>query len=951
MHSLNSLSSFTQGEYSPNMDSRIDLAGYRKACRLLRNMVPLKTGGATRRPGTQYIAQGKVAQGGSAALSISSFRKFQYAPNTTFQLEFCDKGIRFCTGGSNPAQVQQLLANTPAWATGTNYAAGAFVAVSTTIYYLYNGPLINSTVTPGSDPTHWVAQTAYEVPAPYSGTNFTIPDYWAADVCVLQCKQINDVMYIVHPNFPVWKLTRFSNTNWTMQQVQFLTPPMLDQNVSQTVLVPSAASGNGITVTAECPIWLTGTLYSKGDTVSDNSAIWTCQSQHVSGTFNTDVANGYWTQTTIFQAGHVGSYWQLSYNRNSSAVTYDLTTSAGMTTPMYLIGGWEVQTYGTWEARIIVEASYDNGFTWQVITNLISNNNANYDISGEDTVGGLYRLVITDWVNPSSSVPPEVVLQATNQFVYGLIEITAVAGPYSATANVITDIYSVGISAWSNTQAYNFGDLATDSGVPYFCFLAVTGGSHPSANPGNWVPGINGTQYWSEGAWSGVRGYPTAITIFQERAWYANTTFQPQRIWGTQTDDLENFAIVDQSQATYGLVFDLNAPGRGPIQWMTAQTDLMCGLAGAEWIITSGSQTAAITPTAVIALEHSANGSSPATPGQIIGNAAFYVQRRGINFQQMLFSVFTNKYMSQDMQVLAQHLAAPGIKQFDYQQQFQQQSLLWAVVGDGSLISMNYAMDQEVFGWSKHTPGVTAVNIGFQTSFISVSTIYGADGQDDETWVVVYRGPSGCTIERIAPLDWQTANMGQPEVSQAWYADCAVQVTGPSTNVISGLPAILNGQPLVASINGTIAVSDLTGYLGTVTIPNYQPAAGNQDVIVVGLAIPWFLQPMRFDVDPRAGEVPGVTKSVFRIYLKTLNSVGGNWMTKQGEVIPLANYLITQNSGNPPPFLPGVPIERYIDVGALFQYESDPQFILTGTDPLPFTCLSLAIAYDITGKS
>lgn len=950
MHSLNPLVCFNSGEWSPTMDSRIDLPNYRKACRKIRNVIPTKQGGGVRRPGTVYIGAGFI-KGGTP--TTSRLEKFQFAPGQTFILEFCDLGVRFYSNGS-----QIMATGVQPWATGTNYVNGAFVTSAGFTYYLFNGPLLSSTV-PGSDSAHWRQQTTYEAPLPYSGTNFTAPNYWTADVHVLKAKQINDVVYIVHPNFPVWKLTRFGTANWVSQQVAFLTPAMLDQNTTDITIAPQAATGNAVGLNVAANAWVTATYYQPGNSVTFSTVIYTCITAHTStASFLTDLANGLWKVAIIFQTGQGNSYWQIAYNRPSSFVNYNLTGN-GTSTTLPLIGGWTITTYGTWSADISLQASYDNGTTWQVVTTLSSRADANFDIDGQDISGGIYRMVITNWTSETSTTPPRVQLTADNQFVYGLVQITSIVGPYNALCNVIVPLYTSGP-----------------------------------------------TTFWSEGAWSDLRGYPQAITIFQERMWYGASSFQPQRVWATQTDDLENFAEVDESQAEYGMAFDLNAPGRGPIQWMNAQTDLFCGLAGAEWVITSGQPAVAITPQAVIALEHSVNGSCPHLPGVIIGNACFYVQRKGTSFQQMLFSVFTNKYMSTDMQVLAQHLTSAGVRQFDFQQQFQNQSILWAVCGDGSLISLTYSMDQEVFGWAKHVTGDQVIVAGSATGgvvilgqtytiltvgntdftlfgapnnnvgttfvatgngkgtgtlytlndfgFLSVQVIYGADGQDDEVWVTVQRtGLSYATVERLNPTDWQTSALGLPDLTKAVYADSAAVFTSPATNSFTGLPpALPNRSGVCASITpasgiGTWVVQNLTvPSNGILVLPNYVPSVG--DIVVIGFAINWAVQPMRLDVDLRAGPTAGLTKSIRKLYIRTVNSMGGNWATKQGDVIALPWVPINQNPNNPPPFTATIPIELGVDVGSLFEYENDPQFSIIGNDPLPFTLLGIVVASDIT---
>lgn len=901
-HTLLPLPNFAGGELSPLLDARIDMPAYLKGGRQVRNLVVLKSGGVTRRPGLQYIAMGKGdAAGTTVAPAVSRLKKFQFSPGTTFQLEFCHNAIRFFSNGA-----AVTLSSAPAWVSGTSYPAGSFVSNAGQIWYT---PIviINSTVAPSTLTTPFILQAQLEVPAPYSALNYTGTNYWAADVFVLQCCQINDVVYIVHPNFPVYKLTRYSDTNWKMEEVGFLTPPLLDQNATDTTIAASATTGTGITLTATAPAWAGATYYQPGNSVLQGGVIYRCLVPHTSGTFTTDLANGDWQATPIFNALHIGSYWQLAHNPPAASQLLDEQIDSDHTSgTINVIGTWTLITYGTWTATLAIQASYDNGNTWQTVTTLTSTDDANFNIQGQSVVPALYRIDITGWSSSTSTTPPRVTLTPDNQFVYGLVQITAVANDYSATANVVTPLYST-----------------------------------------------NATVFWSEGAWSDYRGYPQAVAVFQERVWYGATTFQPQRIWATQTNDLENFALLDQSQATYGLVFDLNAPGRGAIQWLNAQTDLMAGLSGAEWIITSGAQDQAITATQVIALEHSANGSAPNIVGQIVGNAAFYVQRRGTTVQQMLFSVFTSKYMSQDMIVLSDHLTRTGIKSFDYQQQWENQSILWATTGSGTLIGMTYDMQQEVFAWHSHSTGDDKGD-----KILGVSVIYGDDGADDEVWCSVLRyNQTRCTIERLWPVNWQTANAGNPDITQTMFCDCGTIAVSPATAAIplpSPLPSnsLWQGRTVCASINGALAANNITptalgGGLFAAVIPNYVPAPG--DVVVVGFPINWALQPMRIDT---VGGTPvsGLTKSIYQLWLRTLNSIGGHWETEDGTQYDLPVYPITENSGDPPPYNSGVPMDVELPVGTASQMATDPQITVYGNDPLPMTILGLTLKIDVTGK-
>jgi hypothetical protein len=282
---------------------------------------------------------------------------------------------------------------------------------------------------------------------------------------------------------------------------------------------------------------------------------------------------------------------------------------------------------------------------------------------------------------------------------------------------------------------------------------------------------------------------------------------------------------------------------------------------------------------------------------------------------------------------------------------------------------MTYAMEQKVFAWASHNTGTDASD-----KIISVSVIYGAAGSDDEVWVTVLRSNGlGCQLERLWPIDWQTYNVGQPKLNQMCYADCAAFSTYNTIangNTIYGLPPILVGRTLVASIvpasgTGAWAIRNLVCFtvgsgpftgLSAVTIPNYAPSVG--DVVCVGLPINWQIEPMRLDIDPARGPTPGITKTVRTLYLRLLNSIGGQWSCygspptagNLSQVFDIQAYPITENGNTPPPFTGNVPLDKELEVGGVFQAALDPAFAIQGFDPLPFYLLGIAVKYEVTGK-
>jgi hypothetical protein len=81
-----------------------------------------------------------------------------------------------------------------------------------------------------------------------------VTTYAESELQQIQYCQINDWMYLVHPNHPPAKLTRVADDNWTFAEIPFKWPPTLDENSANITVTPSATSGN-ITLTASAGIF------------------------------------------------------------------------------------------------------------------------------------------------------------------------------------------------------------------------------------------------------------------------------------------------------------------------------------------------------------------------------------------------------------------------------------------------------------------------------------------------------------------------------------------------------------------------------------------------------------------------------------------------------------------------------------------------------------------------
>lgn len=108
--------SFNAGELSPLLDGRTDIAKYYNGCSQMVNAIPLSQGGATKRPGTRYVAKAKYGTRKSRLI------RFEFSAEDTMVLEFGHLYIRFfrnvwpnTTGENESTNNTVITDNTQSW--------------------------------------------------------------------------------------------------------------------------------------------------------------------------------------------------------------------------------------------------------------------------------------------------------------------------------------------------------------------------------------------------------------------------------------------------------------------------------------------------------------------------------------------------------------------------------------------------------------------------------------------------------------------------------------------------------------------------------------------------------------------------------------------------------------------------------------------------------------------
>jgi hypothetical protein len=240
---------------------------------------------------------------------------------------------------------------------------------------------------------------------------------------------------------------------------------------------------------------------------------------------------------------------------------------------------------------------------------------------------------------------------------------------------------------------------------------------------------------WSleDSVWSANNGYPRCGTLHEQRLVTAGSQKYPQTIWGSRIAEYLDFTIGTDDDEAYS--FTISSDQSNQIAYLSSNTRLIAYTYGGESSLRGGIEKP-ITPTNVTVKPETRHGTKGVRP-ILVGKESIAVQRSGRKVRAMGYSYDVDGFKAPDITVLAEHITNPGgVTQLAFQQE--PDLLIWAVRGDGALLSCTFDREQSVTAWCPHyTYG----------AFESVATI--PNGSKDETWVIVRRFINGTSVRYV----------------------------------------------------------------------------------------------------------------------------------------------------------------------------------------------------------
>jgi len=205
---------------------------------------------------------------------------------------------------------------------------------------------------------------------------------------------------------------------------------------------------------------------------------------------------------------------------------------------------------------------------------------------------------------------------------------------------------------------------------------------------------------WSWAAFNSRYGYPTLATIHESRLVLAATKAQPQTIWMSKTDDLNNFQTGKLD--TSALHLTMSTTTQADICWLLSRGEvIMLGTEDGEWVISSSSGQG-LTPTTARIINHGRVGSAH-IPAVTAIDRVLYCERGSGRVYQYGYDWQSNSYTSTDLTIFADHIATQGGGIISGTVQRKPCTRAIFVLADGTLALMAYNTHHQVNAWHRYT--------------------------------------------------------------------------------------------------------------------------------------------------------------------------------------------------------------------------------------------------------
>lgn len=417
--------------------------------------------------------------------------------------------------------------------------------------------------------------------------------------------------------------------------------------------------------------------------------------------------------------------------------------------------------------------------------------------------------------------------------------------------------------------------------------------------------------------WSADLGWPETITFFQQRLAFGGNTLRRQTIWLSRAGDYHNFGregatLVDSDAVT----FTLDSGTQNKIQWLQAVKQLHVGTLGNEWTVSGGSLQS-VTPTNVLSLRQTNNGSERIKP-LMVGLTTLFVERFARVINEFVFDYQYDSFKTSDITILAPQITEHAeVIAWDYQQT--PDSIIWCIMDDGVMNALTYQRQHKVIGWHNHHT---------QGKFLEVACIPGNQREDD-VFVAVEREVGGVKVHY---LEKKAPQFKSKEAKDSRFLDSYVLYQGAPASVLKGL-GHLEGLEIDVLVDGAVH-------------PSMTVEGGQVDIlfpgsdIIGGLGFVSEAKPCVPEIPTEQGTSLTRRQRISHLHVKLYDSLGmsvGKIDEEGIEHVEEQPFRVpTDFTGQALPLYNGVYKMTFME-----GFDDEAQYFIRQTQPLPLTITSV----------
>jgi hypothetical protein len=356
------------------------------------------------------------------------------------------------------------------------------------------------------------------------------------------------------------------------------------------------------------------------------------------------------------------------------------------------------------------------------------------------------------------------------------------------------------------------------------------------------------------------------VTFYDDRLWFAGTTYRPQTLWASVVGDYENFeyGTIDDDALTY----TINTQDLNTITWMSPGKVLALGTSKGEFTVGGNQLNDPVTPTSVRILPQTPYGCAGNVRPLRVASSTLFLQREGRTLREYTYNFDTDSYVAPNLNRLADHITAAGLVDMTYQQSPDQ--IVWTPDANGRLLGFTYERTEDVVGWHRH-------NIGGEVE--SVVALPHWDGDQDVLWLIVQRTINGSSVRYVEYIEKYYTD------SNAFFVDSGATYSGAPATVISGL-SHLEGQEVAILADGYVH-PNRTVASGQITLQE------SASLVQIGIPYTMTVKGMRLEAGAEDGTAQGKTMRIHTIVVRLFETGPGLWY---GPSVDLMDELASRSS-------------------------------------------------------